>query len=75
MKKFISLLLAVLMVASLAACGSKEPAPAADGEIQADPGSRSCAGMQPSAATFLQAEHGKCPRRNEPEPRSGEARV
>ena len=35
MKKFITLLLAVLMVASLAACGSKEPAPAADGSAEA----------------------------------------
>ena len=34
MKKFITLLLAVLMVASLAACGSKEPAPAADGSAE-----------------------------------------
>ena len=37
MKKFITLLLAVLMVASLAACGSKEPAPAADGSAAAEP--------------------------------------
>lgn len=35
MKKIITLLLAVLMVASLAACGSKEPAPAADGSAEA----------------------------------------
>ena len=36
MKKFITLLLAVLMVASLAACGSKEPAPAADGSAESE---------------------------------------
>ena len=36
MKKFITLLLAVLMVASLAACGSKEPAPAADGSAEGE---------------------------------------
>ena len=43
MKKFITLLLAVLMVASLAACGSKEPAPAADGSAAAEP---AAAGVQ-----------------------------
>ena len=36
MKKFITLLLAVLMVVSLAACGSKEPAPAADGSAESE---------------------------------------
>ena len=35
MKKFITLLLAVLMVASLAACGSNSSAPAADGSAEA----------------------------------------
>ena len=35
MKKFITLLLAVLMVASLAACGSNNSAPAADGSAEA----------------------------------------
>ena len=37
MKKFITLLLAVLMVASLAACGSNNSAPAADGSAAAEP--------------------------------------
>ena len=41
MKKFITLLLAVLMVASLAACGSKEPTPAADGSAAAEPAAAS----------------------------------
>jgi len=36
MKKFITLLLAVLMVASLAACGSNSSAPAADGSAEAE---------------------------------------
>lgn len=36
MKKFITLLLAVLMVASLAACGSNNSAPAADGSAEAE---------------------------------------
>ena len=36
MKKFIPLLLAVLMVASLAACGSNSSAPAADGSAEAE---------------------------------------
>lgn len=36
MKKFITLLLAVLMVASLAACGSNNSAPAADGSAESE---------------------------------------